>query len=178
MNRQISLIVTFSILLFGVSFVGNGFADSGKISFDSDFGKYGISQPGSFLSPQHLAFDSENNLYVTDLGNARVQKFDSNGNFLLEWGSKGTQSGNFGHPSGIVISNEGLTSRNFELNPAVAKGSIDGDSIIDLADAILALQVLAGMEPSPVFKEADVNEDGKIGLEEVIYILQEVGDLR
>ena len=85
MHRQISLIVIFSILLIGVSFVGNGFADRAH-SFDSDFGKYGISQPGSFLSPQHLAFDSENNLYVTDLGNARVQKFDSNGNFLLEWG--------------------------------------------------------------------------------------------
>ena len=74
MHRQISLIVTFSILLIGVSYVSTGFADSAH-SFDSDFGKYGISQPGSFLSPQHLAFDSENNLYVTDLGNARVQKF-------------------------------------------------------------------------------------------------------
>jgi hypothetical protein len=105
MHRQISLIVIFSILFIGVSFVGDGFADSTH-SFDSDFGKYGISQPGSFLSPQHLAFDSENNLYVTDLGNARVQKFDSNGNFLLEWGSKGTESGKFGHPSGIVIYNE------------------------------------------------------------------------
>ena len=105
MYRQVSLIVISSILLIGVSFVSNGFADSAH-SFDSDFGKYGISQPGSFLSPQHLAFDSENNLYVTDLGNARVQKFDSNGNFLLEWGSKGTESGKFGHPSGIVIYNE------------------------------------------------------------------------
>ena len=107
MHRKISLIVIFSILLIGVSFVNNGFADSAH-SFDSDFGKYGISQPGSFLSPQHLAFDSENNLYVTDLGNARVQKFDSNGNFLLEWGSIGTGSGHFGHPSGIAISGESV----------------------------------------------------------------------
>ena len=102
MHRQISLIVIFSILLIGVSFVGNGFAERAH-SFDSDFGKYGITKSGSFLSPQHLAFDSEDNLYVTDLGNARVQKFDSNGNFLLEWGSIGTESGKFGHPSGIVI---------------------------------------------------------------------------
>ena len=107
MHLQISLIAIFSILLFGVSFVGTGFSDGGH-SFDSDFGKYGISQPGSFLSPQHLAFDSENNLYVTDLGNARVQKFDSNGNFLLEWGSKGIESGDFGHPSGIAISDESV----------------------------------------------------------------------
>jgi len=94
-----------SISLAGVSFVGNGFAENAH-SFDSKFGTSGIFTPGSFLSPQHLAFDSENNLYVTDLGNARVQKFDSNGNFLSEWGSKGTEPGKFGHPSGIAISGE------------------------------------------------------------------------
>ena len=74
MHRQISLIVIFSILLIGVSFVGNGFADRAH-SFDSDFGKYGIFTTGThFLSPQDLTFDSENNLYVTDLGNARSTK--------------------------------------------------------------------------------------------------------
>ena len=100
MHRQISLIVIFSILFIGVSFVGDGFADSTH-SFDSDFGKYGISQPGSFLSPQHLAIDSENNVYVTDLGNSRVQKFDSAGNFLNEWGNRGTNSGEFGISVGL-----------------------------------------------------------------------------
>ena len=105
MHRQIFLIVMLSISLVSMTFVGNSFADSGN-NFDSIFGKYGISQPGSFLNPQHLAFDSENNLYVTDLGNARVQKFDSNGNFLSEWGSKGNMPGQFGNPAGIAISNE------------------------------------------------------------------------
>ena len=75
MHRQICLIAILSIALVGVSFVGTSFAENTHI-FDSQIGKYGISHPGSFLSPQHLAFDSENNLYVTDLGNARVQKFD------------------------------------------------------------------------------------------------------
>jgi len=127
MHRQISLIVIFSILLIGVSFVGNGFADRAH-SFDSDFGKYGISQPGSFLSPQHLAFDSENNLYVTDLGNARIQKFDSNGNFLLEWGSKGSEPGQFGHPSGIAISDEFVFVVD-NLNNDIQKFDLDGNFI-------------------------------------------------
>ena len=128
MHRQISLIVTFSILLIGVSFVSTGFADSAH-SFDSDFGKYGISQPGSFLSPQHLAFDSENNLYVTDLGNARVQKFDSSGNFLLEWGSVGTASGQFGHPSGITISGESVFVVD-NRNHNVQKFDLDGNFLL------------------------------------------------
>jgi len=47
-----------------------------------------------------------------------------------------------------------------------------------LADAILALQVVAGLNPADVNIGADVNNDEKIGLEEVIYILQKVAGLR
>jgi YD repeat-containing protein len=50
---------------------------------------------------------------------------------------------------------------------------------VNLADVIYALQVLSGITPSsPVYKEADLNADGKIGLEEVVYILQNVSELR
>ena len=67
MHRRIFLIVILSISLAGFTFMGNSYA-AGNNSFDSTFGTSGISHPGSFLSPQHLAFDSEDNLYVTDLG--------------------------------------------------------------------------------------------------------------
>ena len=60
-----------------------------------------------------------------------------------------------------------------------APGDFDGDGDVDLTDAILALQVIAGMKPSStVNKEADVNDDDKIGIEEVIYVLQKVSGLR
>lgn len=50
---------------------------------------------------------------------------------------------------------------------------------ITLADAILALQVLAGNEPSPaVYKEADLNGDAKMGLGEVVSILQKLCEVR
>lgn len=59
-------------------------------------------------------------------------------------------------------------------------GDIDDSGAVDLSDAILALQVGTGITPSSttIRKEADVNSDGKIGLEEVIYILQKVSGLR
>jgi YD repeat-containing protein len=48
-----------------------------------------------------------------------------------------------------------------------------------LADAILALKILAMIEPSSnVYKDTDVSGDGRIGLEEVIFILEKVSGLR
>jgi hypothetical protein len=41
---------------------------------------------GQFTSPNGIAIDSAGDLYVTDWGNLRVEKFDSEGNFLLAWG--------------------------------------------------------------------------------------------
>jgi hypothetical protein len=57
------------------------------------------------------------------------------------------------------------------------KGDINGNGNVDLDDAILALQVILGLNPSGVHPDylssgADVNGDGKIGWEEVSYILQ------
>ena len=66
----------------------------------------------------------------------------------------------------------------------ILKGDINGDGITDLADAILALRVLSGMDTSDQVRSgyigsgADVNGDDRVGMEEVIYILQDVVGLR
>jgi sugar lactone lactonase YvrE len=39
--------------------------------------------------------DRQGNIYVGDVGNARIQKFDSNGKFLMKWGNKGYEDGQF-----------------------------------------------------------------------------------
>jgi YD repeat-containing protein len=52
-------------------------------------------------------------------------------------------------------------------------GDIDGSGSVDLADAIIGLQLLTGIEPTADMRiEADVNGDGKIGPEEVVYIME------
>jgi hypothetical protein len=59
------------------------------------------------------------------------------------------------------------------------KGDVDWDGDVDLADAIITLQVVSGIQPiTPVYKTGDVNGDGKIGLEEAIFILQKISGLR
>jgi formylglycine-generating enzyme required for sulfatase activity len=58
-------------------------------------------------------------------------------------------------------------------------GDLNGNDGVDLADAVLAGQVLAGMAPSVQFDPTkDPNQNDKIGLEDLIFILQTLGGLR
>jgi outer membrane protein assembly factor BamB len=47
-------------------------------------------------------FDADGNIYVFDSINNRVQKFDSDRNFITEWGSEGSGNGQFDRPVGLV----------------------------------------------------------------------------
>ena len=59
-------------------------------------------------------------------------------------------------------------------------GIVNGDFVANLTDAILAIKVISGMTHAGqnILISADVNSNGKIGLEEVIYILQNVAGVR
>ena len=48
---------------------------------------------GQFSGPSGLAFDSEDNLYVVDTFNHRVQRFTRDGASLGSWGSAGVDEG-------------------------------------------------------------------------------------
>ncbi len=66
-----------------------------------------------------------------------------------------------------------------DKNSVPVKGDIDGDGDADLTDAVLTLQILANSDISlPIRIGNDVNEDGIIGLEEAVYILQKIAEIR
>lgn len=49
---------------------------------------------------------------------------------------------------------------------------MDDSKVVDLADTIMALQIVAGVQPSvEINKKADIN-DGKIGIPEAVFSLQ------
>lgn len=55
----------------------------------------------------------------------------------------------------------------------VVLGDIDNDGNVTLTDVVLGLQLATGQEPSgAVTTDADINGDGKIGMEEVLHALQ------
>jgi hypothetical protein len=57
--------------------------------------------------PSDVAVDSSGNIYAPATNPARIQKFDSDGNFILKWGSTGTGDGQFNAPTGITIDIDG-----------------------------------------------------------------------
>ena len=66
-------------------------------------GSYGTNN-GQFLSPEGIAVDRSNDVYVVDASNQRVEKFDSSGNYLTQWGSYGSGNGQFSYyPSGVAV---------------------------------------------------------------------------
>jgi tripartite motif-containing protein 71 len=65
------------------------------------FGMYGSGQ-GQFMSPVAVSSDISSRLFVVDRDTNRVEKFDSQGNFISENGSLGTDAGSFSQPSGIM----------------------------------------------------------------------------
>ncbi|OHD65507.1 MAG: hypothetical protein A2176_14045 [Spirochaetes bacterium RBG_13_51_14] len=58
---------------------------------------------GQFHGPEGLSFDSTGRLYVVDSGNSRVQKFDENGAFILEFGKKGEYEGELSRPTDVAV---------------------------------------------------------------------------
>ena len=47
------------------------------------------------LVPAGLATDASGNVYVVDSSHNRIEKFDSNGNFITTWGHRGSELGEF-----------------------------------------------------------------------------------
>ena len=52
----------------------------------------------TFNGPCGLGSDKQNDVYVFDCGNYRIQKFDSQGRFLTKWGTQGNGNGQFNEP--------------------------------------------------------------------------------
>lgn len=56
---------------------------------------------GSFNYPNRIAISPDGFIYVADSSNYRIQKFDSNGNFITKWGNYGSGDGQFNWGQGI-----------------------------------------------------------------------------
>ena len=78
------------------------------------------AKPGEFNQPHTIALDSNGRVFVGDRSNSRIQIFDPDGTFLVEW----TQ---FGRPSGMFIDEDDMlyvtdSTSNSRNNPGWKRG--------------------------------------------------------
>lgn len=86
------------------------------------FGIIGGLEPGYFNNPTDIAVDNRNgDIYVVDTGNNRVQRFNSDGNYLSEFGQFGSENGSFNAPWGIAIDNQGFVFVSDSKNGRIEK---------------------------------------------------------
>jgi len=122
----LTLTILFAVLLTS-SFTQTSFG-SGDYDLLHEWGTYGPTEPNHFAYPQFLTVDEEGNVYVTDFGNKRIQKFSSTGEYITHWGNSGKQLGDFYNPSGIAVSDDSVFVVDRDLN-RVQKFSLDGEFI-------------------------------------------------
>lgn len=111
----------------------------------------GLSEGDFSRSICMIAVDRRGDVYVTDRGNARVQKFDSNGEFVAQWGGFGSRPGDFDHPFGITVDRHGNVYVGDVGNGRIQKfdgtgaflaewgsrGNAEGQFSADLADLVV-----------------------------------------
>ncbi|MBI3842152.1 MAG: SMP-30/gluconolactonase/LRE family protein, partial [Thaumarchaeota archaeon] len=102
MKRFLPLVIGIIVSLLSSTIIQYSAAETAP-SFTRQWGGYGLQTTGLFAYPWDLVADSAGNIYVTDSGNRRIQKFDNNGNYLHSWGAKGSGNGQFQNPNGIAI---------------------------------------------------------------------------
>ncbi len=58
-------------------------------------------EAGQLRNPWGITVDVRGDVYVSDTGNHRIEKFDREGNFITQWGGFGNAQGQFNFPYGI-----------------------------------------------------------------------------
>lgn len=95
-----------------------------------------------------VAVDSEDNVYVGDNDNYRIEKFDSNGKYLTQWGTRGTGDGQFTEIADIAIDDQNNVYVSDYQNDTIQKFDSNGRFILEWG--------------SPGFEEGKFNGAGSI----------------
>ena len=103
--------------------------------YANDIGGSG-NATGRFREPKGVAVDSQDNIYIADIYNYRIQKFDSSGNFILQFGGHGSNNNQFWSMSGgIAIDGEDNV---YVSDTVIKKFDSNGNFIANIGADVLA----------------------------------------
>ena len=127
-----------------------------------------LEAPEVALPTFDLTDPDKNGTYDADYSD-----FTYNGDYQITFYARNENGNVTPSPATIITVSGGQEFNSVDL------GDVNNSGTVDLTDAILVLQVLAGIELSlPLYIEADVNGDSKISLEEAIHALQVISGIR
>ncbi len=98
-------------------------------SIDGDYvNKFGTggTEDGQFVWPTDIAFDREENLFVSDEDLQRISIFSKDGEFLSKWGEAGEGDGQLNRPSGIAFDSQDNLFIVDSANSRIQKFTKDG----------------------------------------------------
>ncbi|MFT3680823.1 MAG: peptidyl-alpha-hydroxyglycine alpha-amidating lyase family protein [Ferruginibacter sp.] len=88
-----------------------------------------------FNMPTDIAVATDGSFYVSDgYGNSRILKFSANGNYIFEWGSRGTGPGQFNIPHAIDLGTNGNVYVADRENNRIQEFSAEGKFIKEWRD--------------------------------------------
>jgi hypothetical protein len=130
----LTCVLTLAVVLVG----GVSQADAAPKGIVGVFGGVG-SGNGQFQKAGGVAVNqTTGDVYVVDIGNARVQRFDADGDFLSQFGSAGSGDGQFGvdpggtqldQIAGIAVAPDGSVYVADPINSRVQRFEPDGDYV-------------------------------------------------
>jgi DNA-binding beta-propeller fold protein YncE len=83
-------------------------SNNNRVQVFNNSGTFLFSFHGDFVTPYGIDIDQEGIfVYITNTGESDVQKFDSNGNYIETWGSRGADPGQFRWPRGVSVDSIG-----------------------------------------------------------------------
>jgi sugar lactone lactonase YvrE len=91
-----------------------------------EWGEFG-TDPGQFYNPYGVGVSADGqSVYTVELGTDRVQRFDSDGQFVMQWGGSGAGPGQFDVPVDVAVSAAGDVYVVDQNNHRVQKFDADG----------------------------------------------------
>ncbi len=107
---------------------GSAFSASRDYKLVDEWGSSG-SADGQFLEPFGIAIDGDDNVFISDPMNHRIQKFTPQGEFITTWGTYGRDEGQFIAPQGIDVDGDGNVYVADFLNDRIQKFTPEGECI-------------------------------------------------
>lgn len=122
-----------------------------------------------FYRVRGVAVDEQDNIYVSDMSNCRIQKFDKNGRYIMTIGRQGQGPGEFEQPTNVLVNDKSgnlfvknrrrieIFDRNGNYVNGILPVNYPYDIYIDAEDNIYG-------KLSSMTEEGDFREFGKVGL--------------